>query len=403
VSRWHERPRLLDAAIAVGFTVVAEIERSVSSTNVLHGTAAPGVDMVLVAVPVVPLLWRRLHPFDALVATTAALGVVGGLFHGTICFFGGLFALLTALYAASSYADAPADKVAFAIPFGLYGTLPLFAGSYFRIPGDLVFASVLTAGTWLAGQGARRWRRQSHELAGALEEVEAARAAHAELAVQTERTRLARELHDVVTHGLSVIVLQANRARLELSDRPDQASEAIVAIESTGREALVEMRRLLGVLRGGPHSSPDAGHGSGLEPAPGLANLPTLLDRMRQSGLDVVVSGAPGGPLHTALDLTAYRIVQESLTNALRYAHPPAARVDISRLDGSLRLRIISPMGQPSPLGADSAAGAREGQGLVGLRERVGLFGGSCNAGNLGDGTFVVDVCLPLPEFEANS
>jgi hypothetical protein len=113
--------------------------------------------------------------------------------------------------------------VALAIPFGLYGTLPLFAGSCFRIPGDLVLATVLTVGTWLAGQGARRWRRQSHGLATALEEVEAARAAHAELAVQAERTRLVRELHD------------------------------IVAIESTGREALVEMRRLLGVLRSSPH------------------------------------------------------------------------------------------------------------------------------------------------------
>lgn len=335
MGRWHGGPRLLDAAIAVGFTVVAEIERSVSSTNVLHGTAAPGVDMVLVAVPIVPLLWRRPHPFGALAATTVALGAVGGLFHGTICFFGGLFALLTGLYAASSYARAPADKVAFAVPFGLYGTLPLFAGSFFRIPGDLVFASVLTAGTWLAGQGARGWRRQSHELARALEEVEAARAAQAELAVQTERTRIAREMHDVVTHGLSVIVLQANRARLELPDRPDQASEAIVAIESTGREALVEMRRLLGVLRGGPYASPDADHGSGLEPPPGLANLPTLLDRMRRSGLDVEVSGTPGAPLRAALDLTAYRIIQESLTNALRYADPPAARVDISRLDAS--------------------------------------------------------------------
>src|SRR6478609_1049142 len=142
MSTWPERPELLDVGIVVGFGVVAEIERSVSSTNVLHGTAAPALDAVLVLVPVVPLLWRRRHPFGVLVATTAALGLVGGLFHGTLCFFGGLFALLTALYAASSYAEAPSDKVALAIPFGLYGTLPLFAGSYFRIPGDLVFSAV---------------------------------------------------------------------------------------------------------------------------------------------------------------------------------------------------------------------------------------------------------------------
>ncbi|MDT7545798.1 MAG: hypothetical protein QOE99_1908 [Actinomycetota bacterium] len=390
---------MFDAATAVGFAVVAEIERAVSSTNVLHGTAAPRVDVVLVVVPVIPLLWRRRHPFPALVATTASLGIEGGLFHGTICFFGGLFALLTALYAASSYAVAPADKVAFAIPFGLYGTLPLFAGSYFRIPGDLIFATVLTAGTWLAGQGGRRWRRQSHALATALEEVEAARAAHAELAVQAERTRLARELHDIVTHGLSVVVLQANRARLELRDHPDEAGDAIIAIESAGREALVEMRRLLGILRSDPHCNREPG----LEPAPGLTSLPALLDRMRRSGLDVVASGNSGPPLPTALDLTAYRIIQESLTNALRYADPAAASVEISRLDGSLRLRVSSPVGRPGPLGPNAAHGSREGQGLVGLRERVGLFGGSCSARNAGDGSFVVDVCLPVAQHAATS
>lgn len=115
MSRWRTPPPLLDAAITVGFAVVAEIERSVSSTNVLHRTAAAGLDAVLVVVPVVPLLWRRRHPFAVLVAMTVALAVAGGLFHGTICFFGGLFALLTALYTASSYAVAPVDKVALAI------------------------------------------------------------------------------------------------------------------------------------------------------------------------------------------------------------------------------------------------------------------------------------------------
>lgn len=405
--RGREHHQLLDVAIAIGFAVVAEIERSVSSTNVLHGTASSGLDSVLVLVPVCPLLWRRRHPFAALVATTAALGLVGGVFHGTICFFGGLFVLLTGLYAASSYAPAPADKVAFAIPFGLFGALPLFAGSYFRIPGDLVFATVLTSGTWLAGQGTRRWRRQSHQLALALEEVEAARSAHAELAVQAERTRLARELHDIVAHGLSVVVLQANRAQLELRDRPDEAADAIVAIEASGRESLVEMRRLLGVIRGSPHASP----GAGVEPLPGLANLPTLLDRLRRSGLDVVVSGTVGDPLPTALDLTAYRILQESLTNALRHANPPAARVELSRLDGWLRLRVCSPVGEPraaegagatGATGATGAAGAAGGQGLVGLRERVGLFGGTCDAGVAPGGTFVVDVSLPVAWHEVS-
>ncbi len=421
MSSWRGRRSLLDVAVAAGFAVVAEIERSVSSTNVLAGSASVAFDTFLVLVPVVPLLWRRRFPFAALVATTAALGIVGGLFHGTICFFGGLFVLLTCLYTASSYAAAPADKVAVVVPYGLYGLLPLFAGSYFQVPGDLVFATAVTVAAWLAGQGARRWRRQSHELAAALREVEAARAAHAALAVQGERTRLARELHDIVTHGLSVVVLQASRARLELTERPDEARDAIMAIESTGREALGEMRRLLGVLRSvspsaaacdapladppdlrsclEPHSASTGGQvggGADLEPAPSLQRLPTLIERLRRSGLDVTVAGDPGQPLPAALDLTAYRILQESLTNALRYARPPAAHVEITRREGSLGLRVTSPGGPVAgrPSGPDSLG---HGHGLVGLKERAALFGGTCHAARAADGSFMVDVRLPLP------
>jgi signal transduction histidine kinase len=380
-ERW--RPARRDVALALAFAVVAEVELRDSSQNILPGTVSLGLDSVLVLLPLVPLAWRSLHPTAVLVTMAATLTLVGAVLHGTLAFFGGLFPFLTAVYTASSAARHPWDRLALPLALLFYAPMPFYVGKNFDGFTDLLFASALACAAWLAGQGVWRWRRQADALATALSELESARAVQAELAVAAERTRIARELHDVVAHGLSVVVLQAQAARLEVPEDPVRAVEMVTAVETAGREALGEMRRLLGLLRS---AEPTA-----LEPAPSLASLPDLITQLSEAGLTTRVIGE-SGRLPASLDLMAYRIVQESLTNALRHAEPRMADLRFVRSAEDLHVTVTSPV-----TGDRAARVVGAGQGLVGIRERAVSLGGRMTA-CVQEGQFVVDVVLPLEE-----
>jgi signal transduction histidine kinase len=216
--------------------------------------------------------------------------------------------------------------------------------------------------------------------------LEAARLAAAERAVAEERQRIARELHDVVAHSVSVMTVQAGAVRRLL--HPDQERErlALETIEATGREALTEMRRLVGLLRD-QSATPD------FAPQPSMRSLDVLLGTVRESGLpvDLVVEGT-AVELPPGVDLAAYRVVQEALTNALKYAGPARACVTVRWKRGELELEVTND-GTSEP-GGDGGGG----HGLVGLRERVSLVGGSIESGPREDGGFVVKAHLPLGE-----
>jgi signal transduction histidine kinase len=187
----------------------------------------------------------------------------------------------------------------------------------------------------------------------------------------------------VIAHSVSVMTVQAGAARMQLPDHPDRAVPPLMAVEETGRQALAELRRLLGILR--ENDAP------ALTPQPGLTDLPTLAEAMDQAGVDVGirVEGQPR-PLPASVDLTAYRIVQEALTNTLKHAGPARASVVIHYDPDALRLKITDD-GQASPTTNDGS-----GHGLLGMRERVNLFGGQLEAGPGGDGGYSVSVRLPL-------
>jgi signal transduction histidine kinase len=248
----------------------------------------------------------------------------------------------------------------------------LWAGAFFAV-------ALLAA--WLTGVFVRS-RREA--VAQAVRTAAAER--HAEQAVADERARIARELHDVVSHNLSVVILQAAGARAA----GGPGAGTLEKIERSGRQALVEMRRLLGVLRqpGDQAALPD------LAPQPGVAELAALADGVRAAGLPVtlVIDGDPAG-LPAAVDISAYRIVQEALTNVLRHAGP--ATVDVSISCGADEVLI-----DVSDDGAGPAAGpqAGDGHGLVGMRERVALFGGDLAAGPRPGGGFGVRARLPLDD-----
>jgi signal transduction histidine kinase len=251
---------------------------------------------------------------------------------------------------------------------------------------DAAFVSLSLAGAWVLGDRARVQRALTAELQERAARLERDRAEDARRAVASERARIARELHDVVAHHVSMMVVQAEAGPVAAD--PARAAGAFEAIAATGRQALVEMRRLLGVLRGdGDQPAPS------LAPQPGLAEVPSLVEQVGRAGLrvELVVEGALA-PLPAGVDLSAYRIVQEALTNAVKHAGPGRARVLVRYGEDDLRLRVVD----EGRAGGPATAGGRAGVGLVGMRERVHLFGGELHAGPGPDGGFTVDARLPI-------
>jgi signal transduction histidine kinase len=207
----------------------------------------------------------------------------------------------------------------------------------------------------------------------------------AQLARNEERARIARELHDVVAHTVSVMVVQAGAARHIVETQPEQAVEALSAVETTGREAMAELRTLFGVI------APE--DGAPRAPQPGMEQLPALVQRVRDAGLpaELHVTGAPR-PLPPGLDLTVYRIVQEALTNALRYAGQVRTEIAIEFREDALKVEVLDE-GNGQRVVPDPSTG----RGLAGMRERVTLYGGTLEAGpRLGRG-YATRAWLPLP------
>jgi signal transduction histidine kinase len=204
-------------------------------------------------------------------------------------------------------------------------------------------------------------------------------------AVTSERTRIARELHDVVAHSMSVMIVQAGAARTVIDRDPAAAQEAISRVEETGRAGLAEMRRLIGVLT-------EAGESTSTAPMPGLAELEPLLDTVRAAGLpvEVVRTGLPH-ELPAGADLAAYRVIQESLTNALKHAGPANARVSLDFAADRLTIEVADD-------GAGPALVPGVGHGLISMRERVGLFGGTLTTGERPGGGFVVRAEIPVED-----
>jgi signal transduction histidine kinase len=257
-----------------------------------------------------------------------------------------------------------------------------------------VFMTIPFALAWVLGDSLRTRRAYYAELEERAARLEREREAQAKVAVAAERARIARELHDVVAHNVSVMVVQADGAAYVLDTAPEQSREALATISDTGRQALAEMRRLLGVLRTGE----PARAGDAYVPQPGVDQLADLVDQVRGTGLtvDFKVEGTPR-PLPSSVELTAYRIVQEALTNTRKHGGPSVeANVRLTYGDGELALLAEDDgRGAQRELYEDGGADGL-GQGLIGMRERVGMVGGRLRAGPRPGGGFRIDAVLPL-------
>lgn len=366
-----------DAVLAAVITLAGQLELASSGQagwrGLLHGMLLLG--------QTAPVAARRLAPVAAAAVGAAALAIeaLAAVPTNTLS---GLLAGLVLLYSLGRHA-AGWSMVA----------VTTFAGAALavhmvRLPGsqisDLAFAVIFSAAAWLTGRAMRRREQERHRAEADARTERAAAAAAVDAAVADERARIARELHDVVAHGMGVMVVQAAAAEQLLTQDPDSARAPLSTVRQTGQQALAEMRRLLGLLR-------DGGTGDVLDPQPGLQQLPSLVEQLRDAGMAVTftVTGEPTR-VPPGQQLCAYRIVQEALTNSLKHAGGAPARVELDYRADALAIRVHNNAGTRSPEASNGA-----GHGLVGMRERVRLYGGTLQAARQPDGAFLVDAVLP--------
>jgi len=284
-----------------------------------------------------------------------------------------LFVFVIAIYSLVTYATRERALLGTAV---LLVSLAIQTTSQHRGVGNFIFPLVFVGGAWAAGRTIQARTTRANEL-------ERDQDARARTAVEEERRRIARELHDVISHSLGVLVLQAGAAEQVLANDPEQVREMLHAIRATGQEAIAEVGTMLALVRGEAEAL--------REPQPSLNDLDGLVARMRESGLHVDL-GVDGKrrDLPAALELSAYRIVQEGLTNVLKHAGPARARVQLRYAEHDLELEV-------SDNGSGSLNGSGSRRGLAGIGERVEVFGGRFEAGPRPEGGWALRAALPLP------
>ena len=391
IRRAASDPRLLDAVLALVLSIVGLA--SMSATQALPGFRAMdplGIALILLAT--LPIAVRRRWPAQVLLVSGAATIALSALGYDN----GGGISTLFALYTVAAHTERAVSLRALALTaLGILSTIALEAERFdIRLP-NIAASYLVFATVWLIGDNRRTRRAYLAQLVEREMLLEREREEQAARAVAEERSRIARELHDVVAHHVSVMVVQAAGARRVLDRDPAEAAEALSAVESTGRQALVEMRRMVGVLRAG---SPEDAR----SPLPSLDRLEELLAQVREAGLPVelLVEGE-ARTLPAGVDLSAYRIVQEALTNSLKHAGRATSRVRLRYGPRDLAITVAddgagAPAAAPTPGGHGRSEG---GHGLLGMRERVALFGGRLEAGAGPDGGYVVSAWLPVDGF----
>ena len=352
------------------------------------GWPPPGI-LVAAALTAAPLAFRRIYPIAAFcVILCAVIGSNGNT--TTITYAAAIFAAYSAV-AYSPYRRAALLSVlaaAVIVTAAYPNTTPpvpeRFTALLILIPTVAVAAAI------------RVWRRRAAESAERLRRAQAEHEAETRRAVELERARIASEMHDVVTHNVSVMVVQAGAARRVLDSSPDDAREALLAVEASGRTAMTELRNLLGLLAPAgaaePGADPAGGGGeAALSPQPDLGQIDALVERVRAAGLPVELSVAGRRDLPAGLALAAYRVVQEALTNVLKHAGQAKTTIQIEYRPAELFITVYDDGGH-----ATMAAPGGDGRGLIGLRERIAVYGGQLDAGPRPGGGWRLTARIPL-------
>ena len=370
------RDQLVDIAIAGALTALVQFQIWVGPISQIGNGPVSGPKPLLALAGLAatgPIAIRRRWP---LLAVTIIMGdfaihpfvATNDFGYPNLNLFEVFLAFLLIVYSTAANTNGRRTWIGAGIIIGaqLVGSLSAIAlGNSTPQTGSYFFYTI----AWILGKTIKHRNELSRRLADRAETLEQTRDAEVEQAVSDERSRMARELHDVVSHSVSLMTLQAGAARQALDVHPQRARQQLLGIESTGREAMVEMRRLLGLLR-------DVPDGPVLEPQPSLRHIDLLVERMKEAGLPVqLAAGEIPTSMPRGVDLTAYRIVQEGLTNVLKHSKPTCVQVTIQVLDEAVEIEVDDD-GTHQPTAPGSP-----GHGLIGMRERVAVYGGELDAG----------------------
>jgi MYXO-CTERM domain-containing protein len=377
-TRWRPAPLAIDAGVALVLFAV-EVTHFVQESE--HAGCACSPDspwaITLLAFTTLPLIWRRRAPF--LVANVIGAALIWSVFAEVPTLaFGGVVAIFTV----ADLSPPRTRAIALAILVLVFATNPFIEGNLESFAQDVV----MFAGAWIFGALVRTRRAYTAELESKAERLEREKEAAERLAIAEERSRIAREIHDVVAHGVGIMVVQAGAARSVLRTDPGAAEQALLSVERTGRDCLSDMRGMLQMLRSGSDAP--------RLPQPGLARLSELVSKVRGAGLEVRVDerGAPV-ELSPAADLSAYRIIQEALTNVVRHANASLVELSLSWSPERLAIEVCDD--------GQGAATRDGGQGLAGIEERVAMLGGHVTFDNPRDRGFRVAAELPLTRSDA--
>jgi signal transduction histidine kinase len=369
---WLRRhPFAADTALACALAAIVEQDTLtngwISGPRPLYAVA--GLAMTL------PLAWRRRLPLAVAAVVFGALIVQDVAGAGENTPDTQLAAWIVAAYSVAAHSDRRNALLGAALALG--ATIGWIGVD------DMLLPLVVIGGASVAGRLVRGRQLLADALGERTAELERERGAHAQAVVAAERARIARELHDVVAHSISVMGVQAGAVRRLLGPEQVAQREALLSVEGTGRRALAEMRRMLGILR---RSDDELAHA----PPPSMADVEGLVQRIREAGMpvDLRIEGDPV-PLGPGVDVSAYRIVQEALTNTLKHAGPARATVIVRYLDRALELEVIDD-------GKGGAQNGGGGNGLIGMRERVALYGGELHTGSERGGGYAVRARLPV-------
>jgi len=370
-----------DIGLAVGLALLALVDLALSSDATSWGGRGP-LQVCLALGCTLPLAWRVRYPIATVVVITAAGGLLVAVAAPHQAPFEVFIGSVLASYSIGAHTAARRKWLGLGLMFGVGLPFMVAADSNGMASGNALAPIAWLTGAWAVGAIIRGRRLRTAELELLTAELAQQRDLQAQAAVAVERGRIARELHDVVAHNVSMMVVQAGAAdRVLEGDQPD-VRRALAAIAGTGRETVDEMRLLLGVVR--------SDEGDGLSPQPGLADLDQLVSNVRSAGLhvDLRVEGERS-PLSPGVDLSAYRIVQEALTNVLKHTETARVEVTVRYANDAVQVEVCDD-GRPR----EPTAGG--GNGLIGMRERVAMLGGEFRAGARRDGGFAVFARLPI-------